>query len=150
MSDIWFISSMLIRFEEAEHDCTEALNLDDRYIKAYSRRVTARKELKKYKESLEGMWHDIWAFSCFCFFFYLKYMEYSFCLFGISLWLWSIWCNEYSLTADAEFAMSLEPQNQEIKKQYSEAKSLYEKVSESLYIQYSCIIFSYDALHNSN
>ncbi|KAF8043216.1 hypothetical protein BT93_A1532 [Corymbia citriodora subsp. variegata] len=69
------------RFKEAEDDCTEALNLDDRYIKAYSRRATARKELAKYKESLE----------------------------------------------DAEFALRLEPQNEEIKKQYSDAKSLYEK-----------------------
>uniref|UniRef100_A0A5B6ZSD9 Putative RNA polymerase II-associated protein 3 isoform X1 n=1 Tax=Davidia involucrata TaxID=16924 RepID=A0A5B6ZSD9_DAVIN len=69
------------RFQEAEDDCTEALNLDDRYIKAYSRRATARKELRKLKESIE----------------------------------------------DAEFALRLEPQNQEIKKQYAEAKSLYEK-----------------------
>ncbi|XP_050940603.1 uncharacterized protein LOC103494093 isoform X6 [Cucumis melo] len=41
------------RFQEAEDDCTEALNLDDRYIKAYSRRATARKELGKAKEALE-------------------------------------------------------------------------------------------------
>ncbi|XP_031249123.1 RNA polymerase II-associated protein 3 isoform X2 [Pistacia vera] len=69
------------RFQEAEDDCTEALNLDDRYIKAYSRRATARKELGKLKESIE----------------------------------------------DSEFALRLEPQNQEIKKQYAEVKSLYEK-----------------------
>ncbi|KAA0048074.1 RNA polymerase II-associated protein 3 isoform X1 [Cucumis melo var. makuwa] len=42
-----------IRRQEAEDDCTEALNLDDRYIKAYSRRATARKELGKAKEALE-------------------------------------------------------------------------------------------------
>lgn len=36
------------RFKEAETDCTEALTLDDRYIKAYSRRGTARKELGNY------------------------------------------------------------------------------------------------------
>ncbi|KAL5082810.1 hypothetical protein RYX36_011231 [Vicia faba] len=71
----------LRRFQEAEDDCTEALNLDDRYIKAYSRRPTARKELGKNKESME----------------------------------------------DAEFAMRLEPNNQEVKKQYADAKSLYEK-----------------------
>ncbi|CAJ1977849.1 unnamed protein product [Sphenostylis stenocarpa] len=71
----------LRRFQEAEDDCTEALNLDDRYIKAYSRRATARKELGKIKESME----------------------------------------------DAEFALRLEPNNQEIKKQYADAKSLYEK-----------------------
>ncbi|XP_052731522.1 uncharacterized protein LOC108325034 isoform X3 [Vigna angularis] len=69
------------RFQEAEDDCTEALDLDDRYIKAYSRRATARKELGKIKESME----------------------------------------------DAEFALRLEPNNQEIKKQYADAKSLYEK-----------------------
>ncbi|KAI5587132.1 hypothetical protein POPTR_005G014100v4 [Populus trichocarpa] len=69
------------RFREAEDDCTEALNLDDRYIKAYSRRATARKELGKLKESIE----------------------------------------------DSEFALKLEPNNQEIKKQYAEVKSLYEK-----------------------
>lgn len=46
--------SIFIRFQEAEDDCTEALNLDDRYIKAYSRRSTARKELHKLKESVEG------------------------------------------------------------------------------------------------
>ncbi|CAI0446596.1 unnamed protein product [Linum tenue] len=71
----------LKRFQEAEDDCTEALNLDDRYIKAYSRRATARKELGKLKESME----------------------------------------------DSEFALRLEPNNLEIKKQYDEAKSLYEK-----------------------
>lgn len=46
---------MFFRFEEAENDCTEALNLDDRYVKAYSRRATARKELGKLKASMEGI-----------------------------------------------------------------------------------------------
>lgn len=46
---------LIVRFQEAEDDCTEALNLDDRYIKAYSRRATARKELGKLKESIEGL-----------------------------------------------------------------------------------------------
>ncbi|KAF8394671.1 hypothetical protein HHK36_020887 [Tetracentron sinense] len=73
--------AVLYIFEEAENDCTEALNLDDRYIKAYSRRATARKELGKLKESIE----------------------------------------------DSEFALRLEPHNQEVKKQYTEAKSLYQK-----------------------
>ncbi|KAK6911654.1 RNA-polymerase II-associated protein 3-like, C-terminal domain [Dillenia turbinata] len=67
--------------KEAEEDCTEALNLDDRYIKAYSRRATARKELGKLKAAIE----------------------------------------------DSEFALRLEPHNQEIKKQHAEVKSLYEK-----------------------
>ncbi|KAD4179519.1 hypothetical protein E3N88_28110 [Mikania micrantha] len=70
-----------LKRHEAEDDCTEALNLDDRYIKAYSRRSTARKELGKLKDSKE----------------------------------------------DADFALRLEPHNQEIKKQYAEAKSLYDK-----------------------
>ncbi|XP_068318767.1 uncharacterized protein [Pyrus communis] len=72
---------LFFRFQEAKDDRTEALDLDDRYIKAYSRRATARKELGKLKESFE----------------------------------------------DAEFALRLEPHNQEIKKQYTEAKSLYDK-----------------------
>ncbi|KAL1213884.1 Outer envelope protein 64 [Cardamine amara subsp. amara] len=69
------------RYREAEVDCTEALNLDDRYIKAYSRRATARKELGMIKEAKE----------------------------------------------DAEFALRLEPQSQELKKQYADIKSLLEK-----------------------
>lgn len=69
------------RFQEAEYDCSEALSLDDRYIKAYSRRITARKELGKLKEALE----------------------------------------------DADFALRLEPSNQEVKKQQTEVKSLLEK-----------------------
>ncbi|KAG9457865.1 hypothetical protein H6P81_002373 [Aristolochia fimbriata] len=69
------------RYEDAESDCTEALNLDDRYVKAYSRRATARKELGKYKLAIE----------------------------------------------DSEFALRLEPNNQELNKQYSEAKELYAK-----------------------
>uniref|UniRef100_A0A6N2L2L7 RNA-polymerase II-associated protein 3-like C-terminal domain-containing protein n=1 Tax=Salix viminalis TaxID=40686 RepID=A0A6N2L2L7_SALVM len=70
---------------QAEDDCTEALNLDDHYIKAYSRRATARKELGKLKESIE----------------------------------------------DSGFALKLEPNNQEIKKQHAEVKSLYEKARDS-------------------
>uniref|UniRef100_M4FAP8 RNA-polymerase II-associated protein 3-like C-terminal domain-containing protein n=1 Tax=Brassica campestris TaxID=3711 RepID=M4FAP8_BRACM len=65
----------------AEADCTEALNLDDRYIKAYSRRATARKQLGMIKEAKE----------------------------------------------DAEFALRLEPESQELKKQYADIKSLLEK-----------------------
>ncbi|XP_020868288.1 RNA polymerase II-associated protein 3 isoform X2 [Arabidopsis lyrata subsp. lyrata] len=69
------------RYREADVDCTEALNLDDRYIKAYSRRATARKELGMIKEAKE----------------------------------------------DAEFALRLEPESQELKKQYADIKSLLEK-----------------------
>lgn len=69
------------KFEEAENDCTEALNLDDRYIKAYSRRATARKELGKLKASME----------------------------------------------DADFAVRLDPNNQELRKQFTEVKALCDK-----------------------
>ncbi|KAJ6807732.1 RNA polymerase II-associated protein 3 [Iris pallida] len=69
------------KFEESESDCTEALNLDDRYVKAYSRRATARKELGKLKASME----------------------------------------------DSDFAIRLEPNNQELRKQYTETKTLLEK-----------------------
>ncbi|XP_020596371.1 RNA polymerase II-associated protein 3 [Phalaenopsis equestris] len=41
------------KFVEAENDCTDALSLDDRYVKAYSRRITARKELGKLEKALE-------------------------------------------------------------------------------------------------
>ncbi|KAF8088674.1 hypothetical protein N665_0532s0037 [Sinapis alba] len=68
------------RYREAEVDCTEALNLDDRYIKAYSRRATARKQLGMIREAKE----------------------------------------------DAEFALRLEPESQELKKQYADIKSLLE------------------------
>ncbi|KAJ3676070.1 hypothetical protein LUZ60_003482 [Juncus effusus] len=71
----------LKKYEEAERDCTEALYLDDRYIKAYSRRSTARKELKKLKQAFE----------------------------------------------DAEFAVSLEPNTQELRRQFDDIKSLYLK-----------------------
>jgi hypothetical protein len=54
-----------IRFKEAEDDCTEALDLDDRYIKAYSRRITARKELGKLKEAMDGIQSPRPSFSCF-------------------------------------------------------------------------------------
>jgi hypothetical protein len=46
------------RYEDAEVDCTEAIALDDRYTKAYARRGTARKELKKYLGAVEGAWQD--------------------------------------------------------------------------------------------
>ncbi|CAK9881779.1 unnamed protein product [Sphagnum jensenii] len=69
------------RYADAEVDCTEAIELDDHYTKAYSRRGTARKELKKYLASVE----------------------------------------------DFEFALRLEPENKELRKQYIEAKETYEK-----------------------
>ena len=55
------MSILFLRFQEAEDDCTEALNLDDRYIKAYSRRATARKELGKCKECIEGKQQPNWV-----------------------------------------------------------------------------------------
>ncbi|CAM6088883.1 unnamed protein product [Calypogeia fissa] len=69
------------RFEDAELDCTEAIALDDRYTKAYARRGTARRELKKYLAAAE----------------------------------------------DLEFALRLEPDNKELKKQYTEVEELCEK-----------------------
>ncbi|KAL5147200.1 Pentatricopeptide repeat-containing protein [Glycine soja] len=53
MANIKLRRQAYVLFQEAEDDCTEALNLDDRYIKAYSRRATARKELGKIKESMD-------------------------------------------------------------------------------------------------
>lgn len=106
------------RFQEAEDDCTEALDLDDRYIKAYSRRATARKELGKIKESMEGV----------------LILDHFSCLLTtyVTFWFWIHWVWNLLIT-DAEFALRLEPNNQEIKKQYADAKSLYEKVSTSLF-----------------
>ncbi|KAG8060632.1 hypothetical protein GUJ93_ZPchr0002g26821 [Zizania palustris] len=66
-------------FEEAQNDCTEALNLDDHYVKAYTRRIIARKELGKVKEAMDG----------------------------------------------AEFVVSVDPNNPQLGKQYSEIKALY-------------------------
>lgn len=43
------------RFEEAEYDCNEAINLDDRYVKAYSRRGTARRELGNLLGAMEDI-----------------------------------------------------------------------------------------------
>ena len=56
---------------EGEDDCTEALNLDDRYIKAYSCRITARKELEKVKEAKDGIPYSnpsVFVFSIIIFF----------------------------------------------------------------------------------
>ncbi|KAH0903427.1 hypothetical protein HID58_042930 [Brassica napus] len=77
------------KYREAEADCTEALNLDDRYIKAYSRRATVRKQLGMIKEAKEG----------------IPDAEFIY----------------------AEFALRLEPESQELKKQYADIKSLLEK-----------------------
>lgn len=43
----------LCSFSEAESDCTKALNLDKRSVKAYLRRGTAREFLGYYKEADE-------------------------------------------------------------------------------------------------
>lgn len=89
----------LRRFEEAENDCTEALNLDDRYVKAYSRRITARKGLGKLKEAMD----------------------------------------------DAEFAVSVDANNPELRKQYSEIKALLmEKMSKRSSVQAKHTISEFD------
>ncbi|CAK9234912.1 unnamed protein product [Sphagnum troendelagicum] len=77
------------RYADAEVDCTEAIELDDHFTKAYSRRGTARKELKKYLASVE----------------------------------------------DFEFALRLEPENKELRKQYIEAKETYEKEVKAMPVQ---------------
>ncbi|VFQ92266.1 unnamed protein product [Cuscuta campestris] len=43
----------LSEYKLTEADCTEALKLDDKYLKAYARRAIARKELGKLKEAEE-------------------------------------------------------------------------------------------------
>ncbi|KAI5017281.1 hypothetical protein ZWY2020_037659 [Hordeum vulgare] len=89
----------LRRFEEAESDCTEALNLDDRYVKAYSRRITARKGLGKIKEAMD----------------------------------------------DAEFAVSVDANNPELRKQYSEIKALLmEKMAKRSSVQAKHTISEFD------
>jgi tetratricopeptide (TPR) repeat protein len=67
------------RFEEAEYDCSETIDLDDRYVKAYSHHGTAKKELGKLLDAMD----------------------------------------------DFEFALRLEPENKELKKQYEEARRMY-------------------------
>lgn len=49
--------AVLYRFEEAEADCTTALQLDARFLKAYYRRATARLSLRK----LSGAKQDLSA-----------------------------------------------------------------------------------------
>ncbi|EMS53668.1 RNA polymerase II-associated protein 3 [Triticum urartu] len=89
----------LNRFEAAENDCTEALNLDDRYVKAYSRRITARKGLGKLKEAMD----------------------------------------------DAEFAVSVDANNPELRKQYSEIKALLmEKMAKRSSVQAKHTISEFD------
>lgn len=42
-------------FYSAEADCSSAIQLDETYVKAYHRRVTARLGLKQYKEAMEDV-----------------------------------------------------------------------------------------------
>jgi tetratricopeptide (TPR) repeat protein len=41
------------RFEEAEYDCSETIDLNDRYVKAYSRHGTAKKEIGKLLDAMD-------------------------------------------------------------------------------------------------
>lgn len=107
-----------IRFEEAESDCTEALSLDDRYVKAYSRRATARKELGRFKASMEGIPSS-----------YLCSMKIISQIFSLAFHFIAIVNDIQVLIPDSEFAMRLEPNNQELRKQYAETKALYQEVS---------------------
>jgi len=111
---IWFLVKSyiiyldFIRFMEGEDDCTEALNLDDRYIKAYSCRITTWKELGKVKEAKDGIPcsnPSVFVFSIINFFHFLN----------IDLYCTPIMC------IDAEFAISLDPNNEELRKQHSTA-----------------------------
>lgn len=45
----------MLRYEEAENDCTQALLLDASYSKAFARRGAARVALGKLKEAMQGM-----------------------------------------------------------------------------------------------
>lgn len=45
---------LMMRYEEAEEDCTQAVLLDSSYSKAYARRGTARAALGKLKEAMQG------------------------------------------------------------------------------------------------
>ena len=47
----------LEEWRSAEADCSLALSLDEKYVKAYQRRGTARKNLKKYEIALEDFQH---------------------------------------------------------------------------------------------
>lgn len=44
----------LEEYSEAEEDCTQAINLDKHYVKAYSRRGRARSHLGKWLEAAQG------------------------------------------------------------------------------------------------
>lgn len=46
---------LLLRYKEAEDDCTQALRLDASYSKAFARRGAARVALGKLKEAIQGM-----------------------------------------------------------------------------------------------
>ncbi len=51
LSFFFFLNS----WTSAEDDCTSALALDARNVKAFGRRVQARQALHKYAEALEGI-----------------------------------------------------------------------------------------------
>lgn len=43
------------RYHEAEADCTSAIELDKRMVKAWYRRANARKEMRKFQEALKDL-----------------------------------------------------------------------------------------------
>ncbi|PIN21454.1 Amidase [Handroanthus impetiginosus] len=46
-------------FQQAEEDCSKAISLDKKYVKAYLRRGTARESLLFYREALEDFRHAL-------------------------------------------------------------------------------------------
>lgn len=45
---------MECRYADAEKDCSLSLELDDKYVKAYLRRATARQKLQKLEDAIHG------------------------------------------------------------------------------------------------
>ncbi|KAL0384467.1 UNVERIFIED_CONTAM: Translocon at the outer membrane of chloroplasts 64 [Sesamum radiatum] len=46
-------------FQQAEEDCSRAISLDKKYVKAYLRRGTARESLLLYREALQDFKHAL-------------------------------------------------------------------------------------------
>lgn len=51
----------MYRWEEAESDCNDAIIIDNRYSKAYARRGTARMNMSRYPEAIDGTLHSLFT-----------------------------------------------------------------------------------------